>query len=1188
MLRPFLGLFAFALMKSIGNSISNLLETLKNAQGRVNCAGISGAERAYALSRVCLGLKRPLLVVCPTAKEAETIASDLSFFAPDQGAALISFPPYDVLPFKAVSYHPQTACRRIGALYLMLTDPGPFVVVTTVSALLQKVIPREVLSAHAEYIVAGEEMDRDSLLQKLIQGGYQEATLVEDPGDFAVRGGLVDVYPPLYSDPLRIEFFGDKVESIRAFSAADQRSLKPLEEVTLLPAAETVLDPRNMDEIVERARRQGDLLEMPGLRIEDVVEKLKRLDQFPGIGGLISLIHALPDTLLDYAPAHTLLVLVAPGAIENAALATQEALAMSYASACNEGARLCAAPESLFMEWSEVIARIGRGPHLALTMVPVTGATEEETCDLTIEHNDAIVQELRAQPVRMRAGADGDRDEEGLLMPLIEWIRRAMGSGLAPCMVCRTKKQAERLRSLLALYGLHPDLAGTFSREGSPNGSSYICLGELSSGFVWEEEALAIITEEEIFGSRRRPAKSPRMEASARWIAFEDLKTGDFIVHVEHGIGKYNGLVKLEVGEIVNDFLLIEYRDNDRLYVPVDRMSSVQKYVGVDGMTVRLDKMGGKSWERVKERVKKSIRKMAEQLLKLYAWRKVQKGHAFSAHDRYFEEFEAAFEYNETPDQARAISEVLADMEASVPMDRLVCGDVGYGKTEVALRAAFKAVWDQKQVAFLAPTTVLAEQHRQTFTKRFAPYPVQVETLSRFRSAGQQRAIVKKLKEGQVDIVIGTHRLLQKDIAFKDLGLLIIDEEQRFGVAHKERLKELRRSVDVLALTATPIPRTLHMSLMGVRDMSVIATPPEYRYSIKTYICRFDDTVVTEAIQRELQRGGQVFFVHNNINTIRGVARHLEKLMPGLRIGVAHGRLGDEDLEEVMFKFLNREIDVLVCTSIIESGLDIPSANTILINHADRFGLAQIYQLRGRVGRADEQAYAYLFIPHEDSLTRDAQKRLKVLMEHSDLGAGFQIAMSDLQIRGGGTILGPSQSGHIASVGYEMYLRLMERTINELKGEPAEPEFEPEIKVNWSAYIPETYIADIDQRMASYKRLAGMTGPSEIAAFEEEIRDRYGPLPEPVRALLDKIILKVMCRSIGIDRLDWGGKRLVISFCRDCRVNPERMMRLIETAPGRFRLSPDGVLEVEIPSCRDTEPMQGVKTVLQEIVLDGM
>lgn len=1157
-------------MKVLGDSIADLVKMLGESDGRVNCPGLSGGEQGYLLYRLHRLLNRPLFVLCAKAKVAELLAADIRFFAGKSDGPVMIFPSYDVLPFQPVSYHPRTACKRVETLYRMLTDTVPPIVITTIPALLQRVMPRGGLSRYAEYLLEGEEMDRDGLILKLIQGGYQETILVEDPGDFAIRGGLLDIFPPLYSDPIRIEFFGDTVESIRAFSAADQRSMKHLKEVTLLPAAETVLDPSDMDAVAERVRQQGDALEMPGLRIKEVVDRLKNLEQFPGIGGLLFPIYPSPDTLFDYLSTETLPIIIDPGATENMALNMVESLNKNYVAARNDN-RLCAHPEALYLSWFDVDARLSRRAHLAFRMIPVSepGAA---TCNLTVERNDLVVQKLK------------QRDHpEDLLRPLVDWINQAREDGLAPYLLCGTRKQAERLEDLLVPYQMRFRHLDAFPTDGHKEKDPSICLGELSSGFVWLREGLAVVTDDEVFGSRHRLSRVSRKEPRTRCLTFEDLMTGDLVVHTEHGVGRYKGLVKLEVADITNDFVVIEYQDNDKLYVPVDRMNCVQKYVGVDGITPRLEKMGGKSWERVKERVKKSVRKMAGELLKLYAARQVQKGHAFSPPDRSFEEFEAAFEYAETPDQSRAIADVMGDMESSVPMDRLVCGDVGYGKTEIALRAAFKVVWDNKQVAFLVPTTILAEQHYETFKNRFAPYPVKIEALSRFRSAKEQRDVVKRLKEGKVDIVVGTHRLLQKDIGFKDLGLVIVDEEQRFGVAHKERLKKLRRLVDVLALTATPIPRTLHMSLMGIRDLSIIATPPEYRYAIKTYISPFDDAVMAEAIHSELQRGGQIFFVHNNIETIQEMALHLKNLVPGLRVGVAHGRLNDDELETVMLEFLHREIDLLVCTTIIESGLDIPSANTILINRADKFGLAQIYQLRGRVGRADEQAYAYLFIPHEGALTRDAQKRLKVLMEHSDLGAGFEIAMSDLQIRGGGTILGPTQSGHIASVGYEMYLELMDRAMRELKGEPTEPEIEPEIKVNWSAYIPEDYVSGIDQRLVSYKRLAKMTERSEVDAFYEELKDRFGPLPVPALVLMDKIKLKIMCKKLGIERLDLADKRLVLCFSQNCRVSPERITDLIRQSPKRFRLTPDNVLEISVQSGAYADSLAAAKKVLQDL-----
>ena len=552
----------------------------------------------------------------------------------------------------------------------------------------------------------------------------------------------------------------------------------------------------------------------------------------------------------------------------------------------------------------------------------------------------------------------------------------------------------------------------------------------------------------------------------------------------------------MTVEGVTNDFLTLIYKDGDKLYLPVERMSMVQKYMGVEGIEPVVDKMGGKSWERIKARVKRSAEKIAGELLKLYARRSVEKGFAFGSFDTEIQDFEAGFAYEETGDQIKAIQDVLDDMQQSAPMDRLICGDVGYGKTEVALRASFLAVNNSKQTAMLVPTTILAEQHYATFVRRYERFPVNIACLSRFRSAAEQRSIIAGLKTGSIDIVIGTHRLLQKDIVFKDLGLLVLDEEQRFGVKHKEKLKKMRSFVDVLTLTATPIPRTLHMSLMGIRDISIISTPPEYRQSIITYISEFDEAVIAEAVTRELNRKGQIFFVHNHIHSIENMAVKLRHLVPGIRLEVAHARLDEDRLERVMYQFMNKEIDMLVCTSIIESGLDIPSANTIIVNRADRFGLAQIYQLRGRVGRADEQAYAYLLIPHESSLTSDARKRLKVLMEHSDLGSGFQIAMNDLKIRGGGTILGASQSGHIAAVGYDMFLKLMQTAIADLKGEPIPEPLEPEINLSISAFLPESYISDLDQRLIAYRRLARITEVNEIGELQAELIDRYGKLPD--------------------------------------------------------------------------------------------
>ena len=642
-------------------------------------------------------------------------------------------------------------------------------------------------------------------------------------------------------------------------------------------------------------------------------------------------------------------------------------------------------------------------------------------------------------------------------------------------------------------------------------------------------------------------------------------------------------MTKLDLNRTANDFLTICYRGGDRLYLPVDRMGLIQKYMGVEGVAPVLDKMGGKSWEKVKARVKRSAERIAGELLKLYASRKVRSGVTFQSVDEYMAEFEGGFPYEETPDQLKAIEDVRQDLASPVPMDRLICGDVGYGKTEVALRAAFMAVFNGKQVAMLVPTTVLAEQHHDTFQHRFKRFGVQVESLSRFRSRGDQKTIIEKLAAGQIDIVVGTHRLLQKDIRFHDLGIFIIDEEQRFGVRHKEKLKKIRQSVDVLTLTATPIPRTLHLSLAGIRDISIISTPPEFRRAIITYVSEYDDGLVKEAIQREVDRGGQVYFVHNHVKSIYRMADKIRTLVPGVRAGVAHGQMSEDELEQAMMAFHHRELDLLVTTTIIESGIDIPSANTILVNRADRFGLAQMYQLRGRVGRAEEQAYAFLFIPKESHLSTQARKRLKVLMEHSDLGSGFQIAMNDLKIRGGGTILGASQSGHIAAVGYDMFLQLMEETMAELKGEEVVQPLDPEVNVPFSAYIPETCIPDLDQRLSFYRRLAKIDDPGAIPDIKAELQDRFGEIPTVTRNLLTKILLKALAIKAGVKRLDLSNGKLTLLFSEKHQRDPRGIVTLISQDPKRFQLTPDHVLSLPVARKSAQGSIAQVKKILQEI-----
>jgi len=1153
-----------------------LIDIISTRRFGIDCTGLSGSMGAYLVSHLYRTLGVPLIVITSTPKDAEMFIEDLRFFEGTSETQILYFPSYNILPFKFLSYHNETAAKRIRTLYRLIeSDPAPMVV-TTVSALMQKIVPKRRICDYAELIMVGEEMDRASFIQKLIGGGYVRSVIVEEPGDFAVRGGILDIFSPLYSDPLRIELFGDTVDSLRFFSPDNQRTLKNIQEAVILPAREAILEMGFMDEVIKRIRARAVELDIPVSNIRALIDRIKKEGVFPGVESLMPLIYPELDGFFDFVSESALFILIEPRSLEKDANEFEKQATKNYLSACGES-RLCVEPEKLYLPWSEVKSGLLEKKPLNIEMFSLTVASHAK------EESPPQIRFIVEDNTDINMALKSPWEKDSLLLPLANWIRAKKQSGYLTILVCNTRSQADRLKSLLAPYGIQPEAIDGFPHDEKHKGCVCVCCGQISGGFVWPDQLLAIITDDEIFGTKHRRRRKSRETAPIQLLSFEDLKQGDLVVHDEHGIGRYEGLVKLNLNGSTNDFLLITYKDEDKLYLPVDRMNMVQKYMGLDGITPVLDKMGGKSWERVKAKVKRSAEKIAGELLKLYAARKVKKGFKYGELDGYFQDFEAGFSYEETADQINAIEDVLQDMHQAVPMDRLVCGDVGYGKTEVALRASFLAVNNGKQVAVLVPTTVLAEQHVATFSSRFERYPVHIACLSRFRSPKEQRTILDDLKTGKIDIVVGTHRLLQKDVAFKDLGLLVLDEEQRFGVQHKEKLKKIRNTVDVLALTATPIPRTLHMSLMGMRDISIISTPPEYRRAIITYISEFDDAVISDAIRKELARKGQIFFIHNNINNIWKIADHLKKLVPEIRLGVAHGRLGEDELERAMLLFMNKEIDMLVCTTIVESGLDIPSANTMFVNRADRFGLAQIYQLRGRVGRADEQAYAYLFIPDETLMGKDAQKRLKVLMEHSDLGSGFQIAMSDLRIRGGGTILGASQSGHIAAVGYDMFIKLMETAITELKGEPVHELLEPEINVTMSAIIPESYIPDIDQRLSVYRRLAKMTELGEVDDFKTELIDRFGELPAEAASLLIKIVLKVIAKMAGVKRIDLKGQELFIYFSENHLKSPPGIVDMIVSRQAHFKFTSDHVLIVRLSARSLNGRLGESKNILKEI-----
>jgi transcription-repair coupling factor (superfamily II helicase) len=1153
-----------------------LLQTELSGSTRVDVTGLSSSAALYAAAEIFRKQRRPMVIVVPSVADAEQTIDALKLYLRDLDTPISYFAPYNVSAFKRIAFHNETAAQRIRTLYQLIELSEVDITVTTVDALVQKVMPKQELIEFTELLIVNEACERDALIGKLIAGGFSRTAVVEEPGDFSLRGGIVDLFSPLYDDPVRIEFFGDIVESIRLFSAETQRTIDTMSEVIVLPARETIIVPAKLNAIIGRIRKRASKMELAVTQVRQLIQRIKTEGIFPGIESLSPLVYARLNTLFDFVPSRAMWIMVEPARLVSAADDFETSVQRSYAGAREKG-DLCVEPLELYLTWEQVQASLEPYDQFALRSLPTHAAAErihsrQMTCETQVFDNNKLHGDIRRS-----------HSHDAPFHVLVQWLEQQKAAGMTTIIVCRRPSHRQRLIDLLAPYRIEPAVIEAFSDILAGKARLYIIDGMIAEGFRWPEASMVLISDEEIFGTHYRKSRTPKRTDVQDFLNYEELRQGDLVVHSDHGIGRYDGLVKLAVERSYNDFVVVKYQGDDKLYLPVDRMDQVQKYIGVDGVIPVIDKMGGKSWDRVKLKVKRATEKIAGELLKLYAARKARRGHAFGAADTYFKDFEDGFPYEETLDQRKAIEDVLDDMRSEIPMDRLVCGDVGYGKTEVALRAAFLAISEARQVAVLVPTTVLAEQHFSTFKQRFERFPVEIACMSRFRPAREQQRILAALKQGTIDIVIGTHRLLQKDIQFKSLGLLVLDEEQRFGVRHKERIKQMRQSVEVLTLTATPIPRTLHFSLLGIRDISVISTPPEQRRPIITYISEFDDAVISEAIYKELARKGQLFFVHNHIQSIDRMAQHLQSLVPGVRLGVAHGRMDEERLERVMLEFMNHQIDLLVCTTIIESGLDIASANTIIINRADRFGLAQIYQLRGRVGRSEEQAYAYLIIPGESTLTKDAQKRLKVLMQYSDLGSGFQIAMSDLKIRGGGTLLGASQSGHIAAVGYDTFLKLMESSIAEIKGEPAGRPLEPEINLPLSTFLPESYIPDIDQRLSIYRRLARMTEVKEISALKAEIADRFGAMPEAAGNLLLKIMLKILAGRAGCRRLDLTPSHLVVQLSPEHQRNPLGIAAMVAEQKTRYHITTDHQLKARVAAGRPNTRLAQAKNILIEI-----
>ncbi len=1079
---------------------------------------------ATAFHAAALAQDRPVVLVVPTDADVEQMTLDARFFLSAMKGlsdrqveyAVLPFPSQEVDPYRGLAPHLEVASARARALTALATGTAQLVIASA-RALPPRLSEPGRMAAASLLLKPGVEIAPHDLRERLVDAGFTAEDPVDQHGEFFVRGGIVDLYPTSEAQPIRLEFIGDIIESVRRYDAATQRSLTALDAITLSPQRELLpLDPSSRHDKDARASDGNDARASDG---NDGLDRAATFLDYTRRAGASLLVFELDDVTSQGR------------GLEEQWRASAEAAQIGNP----------AAPpyEHVALSWDETAAWLERGNRISQLALDDTASEVHVPC----------------QPVVEFRGRIGDWVEE---------IRRATERGETTVFVAETQGRAERTIELLADYDVRARAIG--DSDDLARAAVLVTTGNLSRGFHLPSGGLLLFAETDLFEEERRGAERRKSAVRSFVSDFRDLKVGDLVVHVDNGIGRFVGLKKMAVGTgEPQEFMELRYAADDKLFVPLDRLDLVQKYTG--GAAPALDRLGGVTWERAKTRVKKAMRDMAGELLKLYAARKAVVGHAFTADTHWQQEFDDAFPYELTPDQQSAIADIAKDMESTTPMDRLLCGDVGYGKTEVAMRAAFKAVMDGKQVAFLAPTTVLAFQHERTLKERFAGFPVRIDMVSRFRTRTEQQESLEQLAAGQVDIIVGTHRLLSKDVQFKDLGLLVVDEEQRFGVVHKERLKHMRKKVEVLAMTATPIPRTLNMSLVGIRDMSVIETPPRDRLSIQTHVVKFDRDVISRAIKTETDRGGQVYFVHNRVESICSIASLIRRLVPDVRLGIGHGQMGEGALEKVMVDFVAHTFDVLVATTIVENGLDISNANTIIINRADQYGLAQLYQLRGRVGRSDRRAYAYLLIPPEQSLSPVARKRLAAIREFSDLGSGFRIAAMDLEIRGAGNLLGGQQSGHIEAVGFDMYTRLLEETIRELKGEELEDDRRAGVNLKLNLRIDETYITDMNQRLAAYRRMASARTVSEVDGLVSEFSDRYGQPTESVLNLAEYARIRVSADRLGLESLDREATTVVFKFRQDAKLDPVWLLRMVQNR-GDLTLLPPAVLRLDL-----TRPM---------------
>ncbi len=1181
-----------------------LVEAARAGRRVTVVSGLVGGAKALVIAALQRATNRPLFVVTPDAAALEAFRRDVEFFyCATNGVAacdttVLALPASEADPYDGTSPHPEILEERARTLLHLARETVPIVLTTLRGALKRTIAPDAILDLAVELAV-DSDYRLEQIVDTLIASGYTREDPVAAPGEFSVRGGILDVFPPGRDEPVRVEFFGDTVDSIRAFDPETQRSVERMRSILVPPMRE---QPDRRTTFMEWDAAAVERWTAPefGAELRQKSAAAERGESFPGWEYLTPLVEPLVASVLDYLSPNTLVVIDEPVEVERNGVQLTERLAARYQQT-QENGELALPPEELFLTGDLFREALDAFARLDLRVLGKAAARVDAEFELDGGGRPLFYFPLPLEAEDIHIASQAAPRFHGRIREMADDLRQAAETGAARLLVMPSLGVAERVVEMLREYEVSARLAPEFTADEPPvAGQAVVGVGRLATGLRLPGADLSVLVETDLFasadlhGDQRRAVRRRKTTLTAFLSDFRDLKPGDFVVHVDHGVGRFAGLVQMSTGDgraaSTREFMLLTYADEAKLYVPVERLDLVQKYSAGEGHEPKVDRLGGTSWEKTKQKTTRAMRDMAEELLKLYAERKLVGGHAFQSDSPWQREFEDAFEYQLTDDQESAVTDVKADMEQAVPMDRLLCGDVGYGKTEVAMRAVFKAVMEGKQVAVLAPTTVLVFQHFKTLTQRFAAFPVRVDMLSRFRSTKEQKATVEAVTNGAVDVVVGTHRLLSKDVVFRDLGLVVVDEEQRFGVTHKERLKQLRKRVDVLTMSATPIPRTLNMSLAGLRDMSVIETPPRDRLAIQTVVVPFSEQVMRSAIEQELARGGQTFFVHNRVETIFTIADLVRRIVPEARVGVGHGQMPEKDLEEVMLKFVNHELDVLVSTTIVENGIDIPLANTIVVNRADTFGLAQLYQLRGRVGRSNRQAYAYLLIPSEAELTTIARKRLAAIREFADLGAGFRIAALDLELRGAGNMLGGQQSGHINAVGFDLYCQMLERAVRELRGERIEDET-PTAAINLGVdvRIPDDYVYDINQRLRTYKRISTAATDAQLEEIRAEISDRYGPVPEPVEYLLAYARVRNRATALGVASVDFDRTRLLLKLDERSKIAPERLLSLLAGREGRASFSPSGVLRVDLDRAPedDRELLAATEALLRELENTG-